>query len=258
MGNFISNITLPIDSQSNCEAYSQKKFALGIIDPQNDFFEGGSLAINGANSIIEHINMLRFQVFNNMDTFISLDFHPHDHMSFAQTHGVEQFTKKTIECVVEDKKLLIEQDMWPTHCVANTFGACVHENLIVNYNDKFFCKGTKSMIESYSAFGDEFSNTLENTGLDNWLKTITITDIVLVGLATDYCVFNTGKDAIRYGYRVHIILSCVRGVSEESTTLRINQLKSLGVLFYEDVQTFKEYYLSVMDFPKNYSMLNVV
>lgn len=216
-----------------------KKFILGIIDPQNDFFEGGTLGVSDSNQILAPINKLRFLCFNLMDTFISQDYHNSDHISFHTTHNKEKLSICDLETKMDDGTILkTKQVLWPEHCIKNTFGCEFHKDLIINTKDKIFRKGTNSNIESYSAFGDEFNNNYENTKLNKWLGNKKITDIILVGLATDYCVYHTALDSIKYGYQVHLILSCIRGVQTDSTNKALDDMLSKGVLVYNDVEDF--------------------
>ena len=221
-----------------CRNKDNKGYILGIIDIQNDFFKGGSLAVKDAEEVIAPINKLRFICYNYMETFLSQDFHPENHMSFGKTHNVDGGTK-TLELEMPDGTIKnIVQDMWPVHCVEDTYGSKIHKDLIVMKNDKKIKKGTLKNIESYSAFGDEFESKYENTGLNLCLKNNGITNIIFVGIATDYCIYNTAKDAIRLGYKVHLILSCVRGVKPNTTEDALNDLKNKGVIFYDDVDNF--------------------
>jgi nicotinamidase/pyrazinamidase len=219
---------------------SKKKFILGIIDPQYDFFSSGALAVQDAESIIGPINKLRFECKDIIKTFVSQDWHPPSHMSFASTHQAKEFTKKDLVLCFEDdgQSITITQDMWPTHCVQETPGAKIHKDIVITPSDKFFRKGTNPFVESYSAFGDEFSNQYENTGLNKFLKSQGITDIVLVGLATDFCVVNTGLDAIRLGYSVHLIKSCVRAVFPDKLAQTFEFMESKGFAIYEDIEDF--------------------
>ena len=221
-----------------CKNIQDNGFILGIIDIQNDFFKGGSLAITNGEDVLASINKLRFICYNYIDTFLTQDYHSPNHMSFAQTHNTTE-KKKVLELEMPDgTSRTITQDMWPVHCVKDSHGAKLHSELIVMKNDKIFKKGTITNIESYSAFGDEFESKYENTGLDNWLKTKNITNIILVGVATDFCVYNTAKDCVRLGYKVHLILSCIRGVFPKSTEDALTDLKNKGVIFYDDVDSF--------------------
>lgn len=218
----------------------KKKFILGIIDPQNDFCEGGTLAVQSANEIFAPINKLRYLcVQYRIKTFISQDYHPSNHMSFGSTHKKDLFTKINLNLIMDNKdSITCEQIMWPNHCVQGTSGANFFSDLIVFNKDVIFQKGTNSNVESYSAFGDQFNNFYENTGLNKWLTNRKITDIILVGLATDYCVYNTGLDAIKLGYSVHLILSCVRGVNPETTSNAIIDMKSKGIYIYKNLEEF--------------------
>lgn len=226
-----------VPSVEECEI--NRTFALGIIDYQNDFITG-SLAITNAIQALGPINKLRFNYFDTMPTFISLDSHPSNHMSFAKTHSTEKEILE-LHLQMEDGSFIdVKQNMWPIHCVQNTFGSKLHEDLIVTNMDKFIRKGTKANVESYSAFGDEFKGKYEKTELESWLKSKNITDIVLTGLATDYCVYNTALDAIRLGYKVHLIMSCIKGVAEKTTHEALHDMKTKGVLFYDNVENFCE------------------
>ncbi len=222
---------------------SRRTFIIGVIDVQNDFCEGGALAVKDANSTIARINKLRFIYANIMKTFISQDYHPPNHMSFAKTHGKKEFSKEKLRIIMEDGITLeIEQSMWPVHCVKETFGAELHADLIATKKDILVRKGTDRNVESYSAFGDEYRGKYENTLLNRKLKELSITDIVLTGIATDYCVYYTALDALRYGYMVHLILSCTRGVAEDTTENALSDMKLKGVLFYDTIDDFYDYY----------------
>ncbi len=231
MGNILSNRKIAPKSTS--------KYILGIIDPQNDFFQSGALEISNSNEIIGPINKLRCELSNIVDTFISLDTHPENHISFASTHKKELFSTIKITSVMKNgETVMTTQKLWPAHCIVGTHGNKIHEYIGTKQSDLIIKKGINSDIESYSAFGDEFSNKYENSGLNDKLKNMGITDIILVGLATDYCVYNTALDALQYEYGVHIILSCVRGVAPDTTKDAINDLYSKGVKFYKNVEDF--------------------
>lgn len=158
---------------------------------------------------------------------------------FIQHIIQKNLKKNNLQIKINNGEILnIEQMMWPKHCVKNTQGCNFHKDLIISKHDKIFQKGTNINIESYSAFGDEFNGKYENTGLDKWLKMKEITDIILVGLATDYCVYYTFLDAVKYGYKVHLILSCVRGVAKDTTDKAMYYMIQKGILLYIDVEEF--------------------
>jgi nicotinamidase-related amidase len=145
---------------------------------------------------------------------------------------------KEIECV--------EQIMWPVHCVANTEGSNIHKDLIMTKYDFIVHKGTKSKVESYSAFGDEMGGKYEKTELNEWLESQNITDIILTGLATDYCVLNTALDAVKSGYTVHLISDCTRGVAADTTAAAIEKMTNHGVHIYGSVENFMMEHNSVI------------
>jgi nicotinamidase/pyrazinamidase len=235
MGNLVSNKKINPNNT---------KFILGIIDPQYDFFKGGSLAVPYAEEIIGPINKLRFYCALHMHTFISQDFHPIDHMSFASVYKEKPFTKKNLTIIMSNKDHVItNQILWPDHCIRNNHGCEFHKDLIHINSDYIFRKGTHKNVESYSAFGDEYGGKYEDTGLYTYLKNNNVSDIVIVGLATDYCVYNTILDAINYGFKVHLIMSCTRGVSKDSTDSAISHISNLNnIMFYNDVHEFIKYY----------------
>lgn len=219
-----------------------RTFVIGIIDVQNDFCKGGALAVAEAEEVIGAINKLRYICDNCMKIFISQDWHNEYHMSFAETHNKKAFTgPEELKVELDDETIIsVKQMMWPRHCVENTFGSQLHRDLIVTRNDLIIKKGTKKNVESYSAFGDAFYGKYEKTRLHNNLKESGVTDIILTGLATDYCVYNTALDALRLGYKVHLILSCTRGVDKTTTSKALADLKEQGVIFYETVDDFHE------------------
>lgn len=219
---------------------SRKRFALGIIDVQNDFCDGGSIAVPNANSILAPINKLRFLYYMEMPTFLSQDYHNMHHMSFARTHKKSPFDVVNLRLVMENGKMqeFKQQTLWPVHCVEDTRGAEMHPDLVVTITDEIIRKGTKVNVESYSAFGDEFGGLYEKTNLHSWLKAHKITDLLLTGLATDYCVYRTVLDAVRLGYKVHLIGSCMKQVSEANMIEILHDFTAKGVMLYETVDEF--------------------
>jgi len=165
------------------------KKALIIVDAQNDFFEGGALAVPGANEIIPYINLLMKE--NEYDQIVlTQDWHPADHKSFASTNG-----KKVGETIILNK---IPQFMWPDHCVQDTFGAEFHKDINQDKVTHIIQKGKNAEFDSYSAFQD--NNHFMQTGLDDFLKYHDIKLLEIVGLALDYCVKFTCLDAAELGY----------------------------------------------------------
>ena len=164
------------------------KKALIIVDIQNDFCEGGALAVPGANGVIPYINLLMENDYAQI--VLTQDWHPADHKSFASTNG-----KKVGETINLNG---IPQFMWPDHCVQGTPGAEFHPDLDRTKVTHIIQKGKNAEFDSYSAFQD--NNHFMKTGLDDFLKYHDIQLVEIVGLALDYCVKATCLDAVQNGY----------------------------------------------------------
>ena len=165
------------------------KKALIIVDVQNDFCEGGALAVPGANAIIPYINQLTQE--NEYDQIVlTQDWHPANHKSFASNNGRNVGETITLNG--------LPQFMWPDHCVQGTFGAEFHKDLDISNVTHTVQKGKNPEIDSYSGFQD--NNAFMKTGLDDFLKYHDIELVEIVGLALDYCVKYTAQDAVNNGY----------------------------------------------------------
>lgn len=174
--------------------------ALIVVDVQNDFCPGGALAVASGDAIIPEINtMLRqYQV-----RVLTQDWHPASHASFAANHpGAPEFSMTDMPYG--------PQVLWPVHCVQGTEGAAFHPLLNVELGDVVTRKGFRAAIDSYSAFFENDHQT--PTGLDGYLRSRGVTDITLVGLATDFCVTYSAEDAARLGFRVHVKMSACRAI----------------------------------------------
>lgn len=178
------------------------KKALIIVDLQNDFCEGGALAVPGANEIIPYVNLLMEE--NEYDQIIlTQDWHPADHKSFASNNG-----KKVGDNIILNG---IPQHMWPDHCVQGTFGAEFHKDLNRDKVSHIIQKGTNVDFDSYSGFQD--NNHFAKTGLDDFLKYHDIQLLEIVGLALDYCVKYTCLDAAKLGYVTCLHFNGTRAVN---------------------------------------------
>ena len=178
------------------------KKALIIVDFQNDFFDGGALAVPGANEIIPYVNLLMEE--NEYDQIIlTQDWHPSDHKSFASNNG-----KKVGDTIILNG---IPQFMCPDHCVQGTFGAEFHKDLNQEKVTHIIQKGKNPNFDSYSGFQD--NNHFTKTGLDDFLKYHDIQLLEIVGLATDYCVKFTCLDAAKLGYVTCLHFNGTRAVN---------------------------------------------
>ncbi|AFR36313.1 bifunctional nicotinamidase/pyrazinamidase [Riemerella anatipestifer] len=178
------------------------KKALIVVDVQNDFCEGGALAVPNANEIIPYINLLIEE--NQYDKIIfTQDWHPANHKSFASNNG-----KKVGETISLNG---VPQFMWPDHCVENSFGAEFHKDLDTSKVDYIVKKGKNPEIDSYSAFQD--NNHFMKTGLADYLKENDIQLVEIVGLALDYCVKYTCLDAVKEGFLTCLHFNGTRAVN---------------------------------------------
>lgn len=174
--------------------------ALIVIDVQNDFCPGGALAVAEGDAIVARINAL-------MDDFqvrvLTQDWHPANHSSFAANHpGAVPFTLTEMPYG--------PQVLWPVHCVQGTPGAAFHNDLRTDPADLIIRKGFRAAIDSYSAFFENDHKT--PTGLDGYLKSRGVTDLTLVGLATDFCVAYSAIDAAGLGFKVTVLEGACRAI----------------------------------------------
>lgn len=180
--------------------------ALLLIDIQNDFLPGGALAVPDGDAIIPVVNALQ----DRFDLVVATqDWHPPDHKSFASNHE----GKNTFEVVDLNG---MEQVLWPIHCVQGSFGAQLSEDINWKKTEAIFRKGTNPQIDSYSGFYD--NGHLKATGLSHYLKGKDITDIYIAGLAADYCVYFTAKDALSEGFTTHVIEDATRAINNDNFT----------------------------------------
>ena len=187
--------------------------ALIIVDLQNDFCPGGALPVAGGDEIVERVNSLTRS--REFDVVIATkDYHPANHVSFAENHrgGV------VFQSITTDKGAQI---LWPRHCVSGTDEAELHPRLDTALIDYVVLKGTDPSVDSYSGF---FDNARENeTPLRSILEvsarqrgeTIGDVTVSICGLAFDYCVAATARDAAGIGLGVEIVRDATRAVSND-------------------------------------------
>lgn len=169
--------------------------ALIITDVQNDFLPGGALGIPGAGRIIPIINRI-MPYFEHV--LATQDWHPKGHVSFASTH------KKKVGDIVKIGDL--EQILWPDHCIQGSQGADFPKSLKRERIEAIFQKGGDLKIDSYSTFFDNARK--KETGLEDYLRKKAIQKLYFVGLATDYCVLYSVRDALELGFDVWVIRDC--------------------------------------------------
>lgn len=156
--------------------------ALLIVDVQHDFLSGGTLAVPDGNEVIPALNRY-IALFSeqSLPIFATRDWHPADHCSFKSQGGI-----------------------WPAHCIAGSAGAQFPSALHLPGNAVIVSKATSAQQDAYSGF--------EGTDLAAQLRRHGIEQVFIGGLATDYCVLNTAKDALSNGFKVVLLLDAMRAV----------------------------------------------
>lgn len=190
--------------------------ALIIVDIQNDFVTGGKLEVPNGEQIIPLVNSLSEQ----FDLVVATqDWHPPAHKSFASNHpGTNIFDVITVNG--------LEQVLWPDHCVQASRGAEFHPQLSMTRTEAIFRKGMDPDIDSYSGFYD--NGHRKSTGLSGYLQERKVDLVYVCGLAADYCVFFTVRDALQLGFRTFLIEDATRAINEKGFETAKREVLSLG------------------------------
>jgi len=205
-------------------AWAQSKLALRdrdvfvVVDVQNCFVPGGSLAVKGGDEIVPLVNRLakRFR-----HVVLTQDWHTADHVSFASQHA----GKKPFDTVALPYGT---QVLWPDHCVQGTEGALLHKGLDIPHAELILRKGYRRDVDSYSAFVEADRKT--QTGLGGYLKQRAIQRAFFAGLATDFCVAWSALDARRQGFEALVIEDACRGIDAQGSLARAwADMSSAGV-----------------------------
>jgi len=186
--------------------------ALFVVDVQNDFTEGGALGVTGGTAVAARISQYLKAHEDDYDVvFGSRDWHRGDGDNGGHFSAEPDFV-----------------DTWPPHCVAGTEGAQYHPALDVNRIDVHVLKGqgvpAYSVFEGHTHDGRDFPEVLGSHG---------VSDIDIVGLATDYCVLATGLDALASGRRVRVLTDLVAGVHPDSSAAALTRLAEAGAVITE-------------------------
>jgi nicotinamidase/pyrazinamidase len=251
--------------------------ALVVVDLQNDFISG-SLSVPDASTIIENVNTLSRM--ENFDLKIyTEDFHPFDHKSFASQYDPNTNTAElkykanegaksyylcsadgqphgTEDCVNESTGTYdINQTLWPDHCVQNTDGQLIQDEVFLPYNAIVIKKGFTTEVDSYGVFANNLEHkigydnipaatraSLSENGLTNWLEASSsagVTHIYLAGLAYDYCVRWSAEQAVRRGFFVTVVSDASKAIGDASFVTEI--LTALGVTVKTTQDIAKEF-----------------
>lgn len=192
------------------------KRVLILVDIQNDFLPGGALAVRDGDQVIAIAN--RLQPFFPL-VVATQDWHPRDHVSFAENHARRQPFEQV-------KVHGCDQTLWPAHCVQDTHGAAFADTLDQSRWTRVVRKGSNSKVDSYSGFVDNGGKL--GTGLEPFLRDADVTDVYVLGLATDYCVKFTALDACRLGFRTYVIKDGCRAVGDSDAAF--DEMRRAGVI----------------------------
>ena len=179
--------------------------ALLVIDVQNCFLPGGSLAVKDGDQVVPVINRLA-KGFANV--VMTQDWHTPGHVSFASSHA----GKKPFETIDLSYG---KQVLWPDHCVQGTDGASLSKDLNIPQAELIVRKGYHKDVDSYSAFTEADGKT--TTGLAAWLKARKLQRLFIAGLATDFCVAWTALDARKAGFDAYVIEDACRGIDTQGS-----------------------------------------
>ncbi|MFL6692248.1 MAG: bifunctional nicotinamidase/pyrazinamidase [Ramlibacter sp.] len=192
--------------------------ALIVVDVQNCFVPGGTLAVGKGDEIVPLINKLATS-FDNI--VVTQDWHTPGHASFASSHP----GKKPFETT---KLSYGQQVLWPDHCVQGTEDAALHKDLKLPTAQLIVRKGFHKDMDSYSAF--EEADHKSATGLAGYLKQRGIKSVFVTGLATDFCVAWTAMDARKLGFETYVIEDATRGIDlNGSLAAAWKQMQAKGV-----------------------------
>lgn len=200
--------------------------ALIIVDVQNDFCEGGSLAVSGGAEVASEITELIADS-SDFDFIVATqDWHVDPGSHFSETPDFV--------------------NSWPVHCVAGSKGAALHRDLDTEDIDAYFRKG--KFDAAYSGFdgllapedevrvGEREANESADpddaedpVSLDDWLRENDVEDVVIVGLATDFCVKATALDAVNAGYNTTVLRDYVAGIDEDAVEEAFEEMEDAGV-----------------------------
>lgn len=200
--------------------------ALVLVDLQNDFLPGGALAVPHGDEVLPvAARLLESNAFSLI--VATQDWHPANHGSFASNNpGAKIGTLGKLDG--------LDQVMWPDHCVQGTRGAdfvagVIKDAVRSGKVHRVFQKGTDVKVDSYSGFFD--NGRRKSTGLSEYLKSKGISELVVLGLATDYCVKFTALDAVSEGFKTTFVKDGSRAVnlSPEDETRAIEEMQSRGI-----------------------------
>ena len=178
--------------------------AIIVVDVQNDFVEGGALAVSGGRALVPKINDFVQRAGQDALVIFTMDWHPANHSQFKEKGGI-----------------------WPVHCVQGTPGAELVRELEIPAGSEIVRKGTQPERDGYSGFEGE--NRRGQT-LQEILQERGIRRVYVCGIATDHCVRATALDAVKAGYEVHVRADLIAGVKQQDSEVAIEEMRAGGIV----------------------------
>ena len=167
-----------------------------------DFIDGSLACANSGNAVANTLDFIKKTRDEDLPVLFIRDHHPANHSSFKENGGI-----------------------WPVHCVADSGGSHSHAALDTHLVDAWFRKGLHAA--AYSGFEGA---TDDGTPLAAWLRSRDVTDVDVVGIATDHCVRATALDAVGAGFTTRVLLDLTAGVAEPTTVAALAQLEEAGAV----------------------------
>ncbi len=196
---------MPIAARAAGKITIDQKSVLLVIDVQNCFLPGGSLAVKDGDQVVPVINRIAKSFAN---VVMTQDWHTAGHVSFASSHG----GKKPFEVI---DLTYGKQVLWPDHCVQGTDGAALSKDLNIPQAALILRKGFHKDVDSYSAFTEADGKT--STGLAKYLEARGLRRVFVAGLATDFCVAWSALDARKAGFETYVIEDACRDIDTQGS-----------------------------------------
>jgi nicotinamidase/pyrazinamidase len=198
-------VILPVKSFAAGNIAIDDKSVLIVVDVQNCFLPGGSLAVKDGDQVVPVINRLARKFAH---VVLTQDWHTPGHISFASTHP----GKAPFDVI---KLPYGDQVLWPDHCVQGTSGADISKDISIPNAELVVRKGYNKNMDSYSAFLEADHKT--PTGLGGYMKERGLARVFVTGLATDFCVAWTAMDAQRSGFETFVIEDAARAIDNRGS-----------------------------------------
>lgn len=192
---------------------SSARWAIGVVDVENDFCEGGSLAVPGGAAVAGRIRAwLDAEPQRWVARFATADRHP----AVLPGHFAEAGAEPDFV------------DRWPPHCVAGTHGAELHADLVAATGESALFDAVVEKGQDAAAYSGFEGHTGDGVGLADWLRARAVDGVELCGIATEHCVRATASDALAEGFRVRLVTDLCAGLDDDAVAAAVQDLRAFG------------------------------